>query len=281
MGLSCYFRVELILLPAVIFLILWIASGRFLKTCGQIAVLGIAMLIAWTPWLVWTRVATGEVLLTSSNGGGTMYEGLGEDPKNPWGVGWTDGWLMQDSIQRGFQNAFAPDGDKFYKRQFLACVREHPSVYAAIVLKQRLPLALVPPYGPVWRTDEDYAAFSFAKCNMEEGLTRWQAIRKYPGKILEHYWPILLMIPLSFLLTLGMAATIIHRRREWRKLAWVLIPWLYVVWSICLVKSIEPKNVSSVLVFDIAAIAWTAAVIWDRRKAARQISSPPPVSATA
>lgn len=272
-GLACYFRVELLLLAAPIFLILWIAGGGFWKAVLQAAAILAVQALVWAPWLVWTQRETGQAMLATSNGGGGMYQSLGEAPRNPWGILITDEWVGEDAVKRGFRGAWSPEANAFYRKQFLQCVKERPGLYAEIVLCHRLPLALVPPYGPT-RSSAEREKLSFTTWNLKEGLTRWQAVRKYPGTILAVYWPILLMTGFSVVLTLSFLGAGLYHWREFRKFVWLAAPWAYVVGTICLVKMIDPKNVSATMVFDVIAFAWLVVSLAEARRRRKQDPKP-------
>jgi hypothetical protein len=273
-GLACYFRVELLLLAGPIFLILWIAGKRFGKAVVQTAVIVAVQALIWVPWLIWTQRVTGQAMLATTNGGGGMYQSLGEAPGNPWGITVTDEWVHQDAVKRGFPGAWSPQADAFYRKRFVECVKEHPGLYAKIVLCYRLPLALVPPYGPA-RSNEERQKLSFTKWNLEEGLTRWQAVRKYPGTIVAVYWSTLLMTGFSLVLTLSFLGAWLYHWRQFRTFAWLLIPWAYVIGTICLLKMISPKNVSATMVFDVIALAWLMVSLAEARRRKREAPTPP------
>jgi 4-amino-4-deoxy-L-arabinose transferase-like glycosyltransferase len=270
-GLACHFRPEFMLLPIVLFLAHWIDKRRLLKSLAGLAAMEAAFLILWLPWLIWTYHATGRPLLTPTTAGASMYEALGEVPGNPWNILMDDGWVTEDATHRGFPSPWGPQADRFYRAETWKCIREHPSAYLKLVAFYRLPMALVPPYTPP--RQESGAAFGFSKLRKEENLSRWQVLWKYPGKVLQNMWLELLMALLSLALLLSMPAAAICHRRQWRLLAWILLPWAYVVASIVLVKQVEPRNVATVLVVQTVALAAVIVHRLDRRKKTGPVSA--------
>jgi len=247
-GLAFYFRPEFLAWPALLFVCAWIDSGRLWRSVAGAVVMGIAALALLSPWMLWTSHAVGRPMLGTSSAGGSMYEALGEIPANPWGVTLDDGWVEQDARSRGFSSAWSPEADVFYRKLYWRCVREHPGFWLRNIVVNRLPLALVPAYEPPerdWRFFSDY--------RLREGLTRWQVVMKHPGAVLRHKGPAILTALLSGLLVVAMLAAAVIERRRWRRVAWLVLPWLFVVATMSLVKQIEPRNVAGTLVVLAAA----------------------------
>lgn len=268
-GLASQFRPEFLLLPVGLFLALWAWRRRFWSTLGWTAGMQVAVVVMLVPWMVWTWRATGTMLLTCTTSGGTAYESLGEDPKNRWGIVLSDEWLIEDAVKRGYPTAWCHDADVFYRRQFIEHLREDPVYYLRLVLVHRLPLALAPPY-QVFQEDPD-SEFRFSKVMQKEGLSRWGVVRKYPMKVVARFGPRLIMLGLSGLLTLNLFWVLVAMRRRWRQMAWLLVPWLYVVGTMVLLKFVEPRNVSGVLVVQTVALALTAIALVDRRRRAARL----------
>ena len=282
-GLACQFRPEFLLLPVVVFMILWAWRRRFWSTLGWSAAMAAAFLLTMTPWMMWTQRATGKAMLSTSNGGGSMYEALGEDPHNPFGVVLDDRWVEQDAVNRGFTSAWSAAANDCYYKKFKECVLSHPAYYAKLVLVNRLPLALVPPFNVREKTAKEKAAeedFSFAKIARQEGLTRWGVIAKYPGTVIRVFWREMTMVVVSAILLLAFVAANVARWRQWREQVWLVLPWAYVIAGICLTKQVDPRNVSSNLV--VAAVALGMVVVWfvdPRRRRAAAKSAGPAVTA--
>lgn len=256
-----YFRPEFLAWPAVLFLCAWIDSGRLWRSVAGATVLGIVMLVLMSPWVLWTYHAVGRPIFTTSSTGGSMYEALGEDPANPWGVTLDDAWADRDARKRGFTTVWSSEADEFYRKLYWQCVREHPGFWARNLVINRLPVALIPPYEPPSRDDR-----LFTDYRQREGLTRWGVVMKYPGMVLTHKGPAMLTAMLSGLLVVAMLAAVVIERRRWRQMMWLVLPWLFVIVVISLVKQIEPRNVAGTLIVLTAA----AGVVVEHFIASRQ-----------
>jgi 4-amino-4-deoxy-L-arabinose transferase-like glycosyltransferase len=262
-GLACNFRSEYLLLPGAVLLILWVDQRRFWVPIAWTAGMVATMLLMLVPWMLWTHSATGKALITSTGAGVTMYEALGENPNNPWNVVLNDAWVDEDARKRGFTTAWSIQADSFYRGLFRKCVAEHPGYYAKTVLFYRLPFALSPPYEV--RDPEAKKEFSFGKINQKEGLTRWGVVYKYPLIVLRYMWREVLMMILSALLLLNFVGLVLVRWRDYRQLAWLVLPWAYTVSLICLTAPVYPRYVVAILIVQTVALAMTIVLLSDRR----------------
>lgn len=266
LGVACYFRTEYILLPGVLFFAFLAATRRFGTSIACSAGMAAVMLTILLPSAFWYKNAIGQFRFTTTTSGGTCYESIGEDPKNALGVVCEDTWMNEDAIRRGFVTPWGAEGDAFYGREFKNYVLSHPLAYAGVVVKQRLPLALAPPYATGKR--ESQYEFNFSMYRTSEGLTRWGVIKKYPFRVLKYLWPQISMLGYSALLTLCFAATLIINRKRIDRVAWIFMPWFYTVGSICLVKAIEPRNLAPTLVPAVTALGFMA--VWLRIRFGRK-----------
>jgi len=251
-GVACMFRTEYLLMGLPLFLMIWAARGRFWSSLAWTAGMGLGMLIALLPWAFWTWQVLGTPKLATTGGGGQLYVGLGEDTGNPWGIHSDELWLSEDARRRGFPVYYTLEGDRTYKKLFGEYVRQYPLRYARLVLVHRLPLALAAPFMTSYRAD--YQGFNFRKYHLEEGLSRWGVLSKYPGQFVKYMWKYLVMAAVSGTLTLLLIGVVIARWRDWRRMIWLLLPWGYTVGMMSLVKQIEPRNVVSILVVECVAI---------------------------
>jgi len=272
-GLAFYFRPGFLLFPAVLFLIAWVWRRRLLWSLGWAGAAVAGLLLVQLPWLLWTRAATGTALFTTTSAGGSMYEALGEDPNNPWGVVLHDNWVDRDAIRRGFVSAWSVEADRFYRAEWRKCVGERPDFYARLVLFRRLPLAVLPPY--IVRGKAKAGDFSFSKVRIEEGLGHSEAIRKYPLRVMKAFWREMIMLGISAVLLTALVGVAAARWRDWRRSAWFVLPWGYAIGTICLIKQVEPRNVSPALVPQSLALALAILGIqawWKRRRERRPAS---------
>jgi len=153
------------------------------------------------------------------------------------------------------RSAWTPEADAYYRKLFFSCVRNHPSSFVHLLLTQRLPLALAPAYymgGDMW----------FTTHRLNEGLTRWQALRKYPSTAIRHEWLKFTMVLFSAILLGVMLYAYFVYRRALRLLVWLWIPWMVTITMLASIKTIEGRNLASNLIPEIAA----AALIASRRR---------------
>jgi 4-amino-4-deoxy-L-arabinose transferase-like glycosyltransferase len=247
-GIACLFRAEFVIWSAIVVLLIVLGkASRPDKLRWSVALVS-SQIAVLSPWIAWTYRVTGHPLLTTSGSGACMYASLGEIPNNPWGITLDDGWVELDAEKRGLPSAWTPEGDAYYHKLFLNCVRSHPAAYADMLLTQRLPLALAPAYyrgGDMW----------LATQRLREGLTRWQAFRKHPGGAIQHEWFKLLMAFLSAVLLGTMVYALFFYRHNLRSLAWFWVPWIVTIASVSLMKQIEARNLASNLIVEVGAVA--------------------------
>jgi hypothetical protein len=127
---SDYLYFLVMLLPAVLFF-------QF-RQSRRIPVLHLGMWVATIfllilPWLLYTHSKTGHYLATSTNSGHQLYMGLGQYPRNPWGIQKGDRspqMLAAVSRQFGSDNTLTYQADTFLKTQWLQNVKEHSFGFA-------------------------------------------------------------------------------------------------------------------------------------------------------
>ena len=246
-GIACLFRAEFVLWSAIVVLLLAFSPDAIANKLRWSGVLVFSHIAALVPWMLWTYRVTGHPLLTSGSGA-CMYASLGEIPNNPWHITLDDGWVMADAARKGLRSAWTPEADAYYRRMVVSCVRMHPRSFIHLLLTQRLPLALAPAYymgGDMW----------FATYRLNEGLTRWQTLRKYPNTAIRHEWLKFTMASFSALLLGVMVYSYFMYRRELRLLAWLWMPWTVTIITLSLMKQIEGRNLASNLIIEVAAAA--------------------------
>lgn len=263
-GLACHFRSEYLLWPIVMFLILLTNWRRLWSTTTWTVGMVATMLIILLPWALWTRATVGRLQLGGVGAWTVMYLCIGEDTQNPWGIVMNEVWVGQDAERRGFASHLTSDANQEYRRLCKEYITQFPSRYAKCVLFHRLPLVLATPYLTGTRSTMD--EFSFTKYHVEEGLTRWGVLQKYPGQVLKYMWPQLIMLTISGVLSLSLIGVVTVRWRHWRQSAWLLLPWSYTVSTISLLKSIEPRNMAPTLIVQCVALAVVIVLILNRRR---------------
>jgi hypothetical protein len=135
--------------------------------------------------------------------------------------------------------------------------------FLKLIVIDRLPVALIPPFNAGQPSRSGFSLWDFRR---KEGLTRWGVALKYPGLVLKNMWPTLLMALLSAVLLAGMLAAAITYRRDWRRMAWIVIPWLLTVSALSFAKQIEPRNLSPIIVPEVAGVAFLVTRLRGGRK---------------
>ena len=237
-------------------LILWLClifNTRTVLLATALAISAcLSMLIAILPWTLWTYHSTGKPMLSTSGAGGAMYQSLGEIPNNPWGIVLNDDQLVRDARAHGYATAWTPGADKHYNQLWLASISAEPGFYAKTVLTQRLPLALMPPYS--YRRGKE-TNFNIAVIQRTEGLTKLGVLIKYPLDVLRHRAVDLLMGGISLFLLVMTFVAMWLERRNWPSIIWLISPLVVTVVSMSLIKQIEARNMSVILVVQVIALA--------------------------
>lgn len=134
-GVALNFRSDYILLPLLMAAaVVLLVHPRRLQL-RRLALWLAAIALTLTPWMVYSRAATGNVLVTSTNGGHVLYISLGQLPGNPWGITpLDDDPRMHNELDAHFGrrgvSSLTYESDQFLRRRFVELVREHPRAYA-------------------------------------------------------------------------------------------------------------------------------------------------------
>jgi len=76
---------------------------------------------------------------------------------------------------------------------------------------------------------------------------------KHPGAVLMHKGLAVLLVALSALLMVALLTAAVIKRRQWRPVMWLVLPWLFVVAVMSMVKQVEARNVAGTRVVQAAA----------------------------
>ncbi len=133
-GVTVNFRFTFILmLPVFIYAMFWVQGWKG-RSLVRLIGWGALALVLLTPWFMYTKVATGQYMLSYSNLGHTAILDLGRLPNNKWGIKATDDDLYLRNILTDKFGRFIPldalEADKFLKQHFLAMVRSDPGEFA-------------------------------------------------------------------------------------------------------------------------------------------------------
>lgn len=133
-GVLLNFRSDFLLLPVALAILLvtfdGTSGGMIRRACIWLA----AVYVMIIPWAAYTRAATGQVLLTSTNGGHVFFIGLGNLPGNKWRIQADDGdsvmhRVLKEKFGKPVPASVTFKADGFLKRQFVERIKEEPAEY--------------------------------------------------------------------------------------------------------------------------------------------------------
>jgi 4-amino-4-deoxy-L-arabinose transferase-like glycosyltransferase len=224
LGLACLLRPDSLLLPAFLLLGAIAVRGFRARTLIGMAALAAATFAAVLPWGLRNLRVMGTFQVTSSAGGMTLYQSLGQFP-NRYGVPPYDTALSDSARRLGFESLDDPAADRYFKRRFLTIVRNDPGLLIGEMLR-RVPLGIAPLYRWGYRNPA-YAGHSFYDYVARHHLSAYQAILRHPLEVLAAYWDRLLFGVVSFGLFTGGIALVVAERRRWAVALLLQIPYLY------------------------------------------------------
>jgi hypothetical protein len=194
-----------------------VAASALLAACAFLVLL---------PWGLRNLAAHGRFNITTHAGGMALYQSIGQFP-NPYGIVFDDGRMSDLVRAQGFESLDDPRADAWFKRRFMAIVRENPALLAEQALR-RIPLGIMPLYR--WGYDNpDYRGHGFYD-HAKRGLSPEQAVLHHPGKVFAAYWDRLLFGVIALGLFVSSAALAADRRlRGWGLV--LFLPYLYVFLS--------------------------------------------------
>lgn len=225
--LAIHFRFEALLMWGiyVVFLLVESARGhiryrellRTRKNLYQGSLLVICSLFLLTSWPLYQYSQHGQLLLGTSNSGGTLYSGLGQLPNNPWNRVFADKSATDYARSQGVQDAWGLEGNRVLTRRFLQDVSEHPPAFLAKVLYNQLRILTGGFYISELRTlsvrrnpdkdEEQKALFAQYKRDIPSLFADMLALKMHTYTMLSQ----LVLKILSVLLLLGLLGTLVFR----------------------------------------------------------------------
>ena len=151
LGLAFHFRTEALIVALAVAVTMCIAflyrgfGGNQIRLITQFC--GIFALCV-TPYLVYTKIAVGTPLLSTTNGGAVLYDQLGILPNNPWNIEPTDEFAEEQAKTFTDQGAWSLQADREFKKRFFAAIAAHPKAFvlrAIMGLKENLMMGLMLP----------------------------------------------------------------------------------------------------------------------------------------
>lgn len=138
LGLAANVRTEHLLLVGLLALGLCAceaARGAWRTGALRAATLLASSLLTMLPWVVYTQQTLGTARLTSTNGGGVMYLGLGVLPGNPWGVRADDPFVHEIALAEVGTRAWSAPANDLLQERFREAVAAHPAAFARRVAR--------------------------------------------------------------------------------------------------------------------------------------------------
>ena len=143
-GIALNFRSEFLILPGVLALaVVALSAMRAHRLIPRRTSVGpaIALLfVAWAsllPWAIFSQVKTGEINVTSTNGGAVSFITLGQLPGNPWGIVHEDAQARRALDERGHEDVhpYSAEGNDILRSLFLDSIRSEPAACARKVVR--------------------------------------------------------------------------------------------------------------------------------------------------
>ncbi len=225
LGIACLLRPDSLLLPPFLLVgALVQPHGRWRGALG-VAALAAAAFLVLLPWGLRNRRVTGSFQLTTSAGGMSLFQSIGQFP-NPYGIVFDDGVMADSARAAGFEGLDDPAASRYFTRRTLQIVRQSPMLMLGHAV-QRLPLGIAPLYH--WGYDNRaYRGHSFFDYVARERLNAFQVLVRHPREVLAAYWDRLLFGLVALLLFVAGIALFVAERRQWPVvvLLWLLYAYL-------------------------------------------------------
>ena len=269
--LAIHFRFEALLMWAiyVVFLLVQSSRGniryrellRSRKNLYGLLLLGTCSLILLTSWPLFQYSQHRQLLLGTTNSGGTLYSGLGQLPNNPWNRVFADKSATDYAQSQGIRNAWGLEGNRVLTRRFLKDVAEHPLAFLAKVLYNQLRILTGGFYIAELRTlsvqrdpnkdQEQKALFAQYKKDIPSLFQDMVALKAHTYAMLSQ----LVLKILSILLFLGLLTTLLFRIA--RGVSTLSNPYVWMIVGQFLTIGVyvyQPRQVSAVVILFLFAL---------------------------
>lgn len=132
-GIALNLRSDFYLMPVGLAAIV-VYSFRSWRVLGQLAAWAVVIGVTMIPWMIYSNAVSGKPLLTSTNGGHSLFIGLGQYPDNVWGITPSDNdplmhEILSNEVGDGVHSC-SHEADDILKQEFKTRVRENPNEYA-------------------------------------------------------------------------------------------------------------------------------------------------------
>lgn len=263
-GISAQVRSEFLLL-AIGVVVYVVGIGLFKREWKRLLALLMVTGIALAPVTIASWIQTGTPRVTSTNGGGTMWQALGEKPDNPWGLKLGDQYVVQEAVRLGLPSAWGPDANDYFVKEWVRAIKEHPRDYAELVVGTRIPHVFNTTIQR-WNYVQyaiGLSEFETAKVDYLNGGGDRALLRSNPRLLIvsDRAAHVLKATAwLSYAAFIGYILVNIRRPRRWLLL---VLPFLYFVLSLCVIKFVEPRMFFALLplyCFATGCLAYQATV---------------------
>ena len=136
-GVGANIRSEILILGVFIFLsILFFTLINTNKHKFQFCsiIFFITFMMTMVPWMFYTKISTGKILLSATNGAAVSYLGLGYLPNNPWKINPKDHYVNQVANENNINSTWGLDGSEFFKNKFKNAVYNYPFAFINRIL---------------------------------------------------------------------------------------------------------------------------------------------------
>ena len=269
--LAIHFRFEALLMWAIYVVFLLVQSSRgniryreLLQSRNNLyglLLLGTCSLILLTSWPLFQYSQHRQLLLGTTNSGGTLYSGLGQLPNNPWNRVFADKSATDYAQSQGIRNAWGLEGNRVLTRRFLKDVAEHPLAFLAKALYNQLRILTGGFYIAELRTlsvqsdpnkdQEQKALFAQYKKDIPSLFQDMAALKAHTYAMLSQ----LVLKILSILLFLGLLTTLLFRIA--RGASTLSNPYVWMIVGQFLTIGVyvyQPRQVSAVVILFLFAL---------------------------
>ena len=153
-GIAANIRSEALLLGALLgaaMVTCGLLRGKFVVSFRHTLIFGAVIFVSTLPWQLYTYKTVGEASMSATNGGASMYLGLGLLHDNPWGIEHSDEYVADIANAHGLGSPWSYESNKYFKQEFSAAIREHPGSYAKRIVHSWMQMLAQGVYMPDFR----------------------------------------------------------------------------------------------------------------------------------
>jgi hypothetical protein len=193
-GIATLTKAQTLFIPAVLFAVWWLATGervRLLSCVGRAAVVYAAMAVVILPWTARNYIAFGELVLISTNGGGTLLSG---NNSSAWGD-----YTEDDALVKQVPNDVAGQvaNDRLATSLAIKWIQNNPVAFAILIPRK------------IWRL---WAPDGEAEWAYQAGLKSyddyWMLFRAVRGLNQLYYVGLIVLFALSTIYFLRLRSTL-------------------------------------------------------------------------